>query len=442
MLQCDLAAIDMAQIDAQIQGANCQIAAAQQQITITERQVEQNKAVSDFYRSKFTNQELYEWMIARLSDLHYQTYRLALDTARAAERSFQFERGTALQTNFIQGQPWDSQRKGLLAGYTLGLALDRMQAAYTATDARRFEITKAISLIELDAMAFLKLKADGVCEFDLGEALFDYDFPGHYCRQVKTIAVDLNIGDGIFVNATLTQLTNRIVMEPDGKAVSFLLSPKETPPNSIRTNWKAQQQIALSTHTQYETNSGVFELVFQGDRYLPFEGTGAVSRWRLELGGPPGKYDLTKLTDVVITLKYTALQGGEAFAASVRGLLKPTDALRAFNLSADFADAWQAFLQGDSDTLELPLRQSMFPNMVGGAIRAIYTRYEYDPETPGSATFALDMGQPLALPDGKTVDTTGLTIRTAGATLRLKLKGDRSGLKNVYLVMGYKGGLR
>ena len=71
-----------------------------------------------------------------------------------------------------------------------------------------------------------------------------------------------------------------------------------------------------------------------------------------------------------------------------------------------------------------------------------HTRYEYDPETPGSATFALDMGQPLALPDGKTVDTTGLTIRTAGTTLRLKLKGDRSGLKNVYLVMGYKGGLR
>jgi hypothetical protein len=348
-----------------------------------------------------------------------------------------------LQTSFIQGQPWDSQRNGLLAGYTLGLALDRMQAAYTATDARRFEITKAISLLELDAMAFLKLKADGVCEFDLGEGLFDYDFPGHYRRQVKTIAVDLNIGDGIFVNATLTQLTNRIVMEPDVKAVSFLLSPKETPPQTIRTNWKAQQQIALSRHTQYETNSGVFELVFQGDRYLPFEGTGAVSRWRLELGGPPGKYDLTNLTDVVITLKHTALQGGEAFAASVRGLLKPTDALRAFNLGADFADAWQAFLQGDSDTLELPLRQSMFPNMAGGAIRAIYTRYEYDPETPGSATFALDMGQQLALPDGKTVDTSGLTVRAAGTTLRLlRLEGDKATLKNVFLVMGYKGGVR
>ena len=441
-LQRDLATLDIAQIDAQIQGANWQIAAARQQIQITERQIDQNKAVSDFYRRKFTNHELYEWMISRLSDLHYQTYQLALDTARAAERSFQFERGRQPQTSPIQGQPWDSQRKGLLAGYTLGLALDRMQAAFIATDARRFEITKSISLLQLDPMAFLKLKTESACEFDLGEALFDYDFPGHYCRQVKTIAVDLNMGDGIFVNATLTQLTNRTIMEPDAKAVGFLLAPKETPPQSIRTNWKALQQIALSSHTQYETNSGVFELAFSGDRFLPFEGTGAVSRWRLELGGPPGSYDLGNLSGVTIALKYSALQGGDAFAASVRGLLKPTDVLRAFNLSVDFADLWQAFLQGDSDVLQLPLSQSLFPNMLSGSIRAIFTRYEYASEAPSGAVFAIDATQPVALPDGKTVDTSGLTVRASGTTLSLKLRGDKSGLRNVYLLMGYKGGVR
>ena len=357
-LQRDLAVIDMAQIDAQIQGAQYQIESARQQMAMTERQIQHNKAVSDFFRTKFTNQELYEWMAGRLSGLHYQTYQLALDTARAAERSFQFERGRSeAQTSFIQGQPWDSQRKGLLAGYTLGLALNRMEAAFIATDARRFEITKVISLLQIDPLAFLKLKSESVCEFDLGEMLFDYDFPGHYCRQVKTIAVDLQIGDGVFLNATLTQITSRVIMEPDPKAVTFLLAPTQTPPQSIRTNWKAQQQIALSSHTQYETNSGVFELNFQGDRFLPFEGTGAVSRWRLALGGPPGSYDLRDLTNVIITLKYTALQGGDAFAAGVRSLLKPTDLLRPFNLSVDFADAWQSFLQSDSGMLQLPLDQ-------------------------------------------------------------------------------------
>jgi hypothetical protein len=139
-------------------------------------------------------------------------------------------------------------------------------------------------------------------------------------------------------------------------------------------------------------------------------GAGAVSRWRLELGGPPGSYDVRNLTDVTITLKYTALQGGDAFAAGVRGLLKPTDLPRAFNLSVDFADAWQAFLQSDSSVLQLPLSQALFPNMLSGGTRAIFTRYEYG-STDSSAPpfFILDMGQQITLADGKTVDTSGLS---------------------------------
>jgi hypothetical protein len=380
-------------------------------------------------------------MAGRLSEIHYQTYQLALDMARAAERSFRFERGRA-DTSFIQGQQWDSQRRGLLAGYGLGLGLSRMEAAYITTDARRFEITKTISLLHLDPMAFLKLKADGVCEFEFGEALFDYDFPGHYCRQVKTIAVDLALGDGVFANATLTQLTSRVIMEPDVKAVGFLLAPKEAPPLSIRSNWNALQQIALSSHTQYDTNSGMFQLNFDSDRFLPFEGTGAVSRWRLELGGPPGAYDLGALTDVTITLKYSALQGGDAFAAAVRGLLKPTDVLRAFNLSVDFADAWQGFIGGDSDVLDLPLTPANFPNITGGRIGAIFAHYEYQSTAQDTASFVIDMGVKLPLPDGKTVDTSGLTVRAAGTTLRLQLSGDKSSLRNAYLLMSYKGGVR
>ena len=443
-LQHDLAVYDMAQIDAQIAGAQYQIQSAQQQIAITAKQVEQNKAIADFYHSKFTNQELYEWMASRLSDLHYQTYQLTLDMARAAERAFQFERGQSeATTTYIQSDAWDSQRKGLLSGYTLGLALSRMESAFIATDAGRLQITKSISLIQMDPMAFIKLKTQNACEFDLTEALFDYDFPGHYCRLIKTIAVDLVLANGVLANATLTQVTSRTVMQPDPKAVSYLLSPKENPPLSLRTNWKAQQQIALSYHTQYETNSGVFELNFDADHYLPFEGTGAVSHWRLELGGPPNAYDLRTLTDVTITIKYTALQGGDAFAASVRGMLKPTDTVRGFNLNVDFANAWQAFLQGTDTTLQLPLTQSLFPNMVGGAIPAIFTIYEYVDQSAGGATFTLTMGsQQTPLTNGKSVDTSGLMVRAAGTTLNLTLKGDRTTLSNVYLLLGYKSGVR
>jgi hypothetical protein len=437
-LQRDLATIDVEQISVQVKGAEWQIRAAEREMALAERQIEHNEAISRFYRSKFTNQELYEWMAGRLAGIHYQTYQLALGMARAAERAFQFERGGShANTSFIQGQQWNTQRKGLLAGAMLGLDLDRLEAAFIATDARRLEITRRIALIELDPIAFLKLKTEGACEFDFGEALFDEDFPGHYCRQVKTIAVEIDLGAGVAVNATLTQLTSRVVMEPDTKAVAFLLEPKETPPSSIRQNWKAMQQVALSHHAEGEPNNGLFELRFDNDRYLPFEGTGAVSRWRLELGGRPGTYDLRQLSRATITLKYTALQGGTAFAAAVRGLRKPTDAVRAFNLSADYGEEWQAFLQGDSDRIELPFYPEQFPNMASGRIRSIFTRYETD--APGAASFTLDLGEPLPLADGKTVATSGLTVRTAGTTLGLTLKGDKTMLKNAYLVMGYRG---
>lgn len=439
-LQKDLADIDVLQIQAQIAGANKQIEAAKKQIAITLKQIGQNQAVSDFYLGKFTSKELYEWMAARMSGIYYQSYQLALSLARDAERAFQFERGRSEKdTSFIQGQYWDSQKKGLSAGAALALDLGRMEAAFLASDRRRFEITKTMSLIHLDPMAFLKLKTEGACEFDFGEALFDYDFPGHYCRQVTTIAINPDFGQGVYVNATLTQLTSRVVMEPDPKAVAFLLDPKEDAPASIRQDWKAMQQVALSRPDDGEKNNGLYWLRFDFERYLPFEGTGAVSRWRLELSGRPGSYDLRSLNDVSIELKYTALPGGEAFAAAVRGLLKPVDTLRCFDLTYDFAAQWKAFLEGPDEVFEMQLHPAQFPNMASGRIRAIYARYQTD--AAGAPSFVLDLGQQLELPDGKTVDTSGLTVRAAGTTLRLKLNGDKSMLKNVYLLMSYKAGV-
>jgi len=61
---------------------------------------------------------------------------------------------------------------------------------------------------------------------------------------------------------------------------------------------------------------------------------------------------------------------------------------------------------------------------------------------PSAASFNIDMGQPLPLPDGKTLDTTGLTVRAAGTTLVLRLAGDKSTLPHSYMLMGYNGRVR
>ncbi len=442
-LQRDLATYDIAQLEQQIIGAQAQIAGARQELAIVERQIGHNEAVANFYRSKFSKQELYQWMADRLSSLYYQTYQLALDYARAAEKAFQFEAGEPVENvQYITGQYWDSQRKGLMAGSQLGHDLDRMEAAYIRTDDRRFEIETHVSLLEHDPLALLKLQTDGRCEFELGEAVFDYEFPGHYRRQIKTISLRIDAGEGVTIKATLTQLTNRTVMHPDPKAVGFLLDAKGEAPVSLRSNWKPHQQVALSHFRGFARNDGMFELRFESDRYLPFEGTGAVSRWRLELAGKPGSYDPQSIRNVTVELSYTAIQGGDVFAAAVRGLLKPYDALRHFDLRAAFPQQWQAFMDSSGNTLTLPLSQAMFPNIASSRIRSVLAHYVLNNTSQSAVAVSLDLGEAISLPEGRLVDTAGLRVGQNGAQLVLNVRGDKRRLDNLILVMSYRAAVR
>ena len=436
-LQKSMADSDVKQITAQIEGAKQQEIIAQQEIKILEKEIEQNESIKTFMKEKFTNAQLYQWMVSKLSGMYYQTYQMAYDMAKAAEKAFEFERGMKeSEVNFINGIYWDSQKKGLLAGESLGLDLDRMEKAYIESDRRGFEISKNISLLELDPVALLNLKSKGVCEFAFTEALFDYDFPGHYCRQIKTISLTFNAGKGQTVMATLTQLNHKTILEADSKAVKFLLNPKDQPPLSIRSNWRANQQIALSHVEDYETNNGLFELRFDDERYLPFEGTGAVSNWRLELNGKKGSYNVNELLDITINLKYTAEQGGQAFAKAVKGMLKPYPTVRLFNMNDDFPNQWKEFLDSESNELVLRFNREMFPNMGSSKISGIFTKF--DLHKPGQMSMTLNYQDDWPLRDGQYLLTPGLSVSSRGSEWALTIKGDKRNLRNINLVLGYQ----
>jgi Tc toxin complex TcA C-terminal TcB-binding domain/Neuraminidase-like domain/Hemopexin len=436
-LQKALAASEQKQLASQIEGAILQKAMAQREIEILEKQIAQNASISIYMKDKFSNVQLYQWMASRLSGLYFQTYQMAFDMAKAAEKAFQFERGIKeSEVNFIRGSYWDSQRKGLLAGDGLGVDLDRMEKAYIDTNRRGFEISKNISLLDLDPLALLQLKSKGVCEFSFPETLFDYDFPGHYCRQIRTLSLTFDAGEGETVMATLTQLNHRTVLEPDPKAVKYLLDPKDQPPLSIRNGWKANQQIALSHVGEGEKNNGLFELRFDDERYLPFENTGAVSTWRLELNGKRGAYRVNALRDVIINLKYSAEQGGSAFASAVKGLLKPYPTARFFDLAQEFPDQWAAFIDGETDELVIPLSRDLFPNMGSGKISGIFAHY--DLAAPGSVSMVLNGDNALILKEGKFLPTNGLSISGRGVEWMLTVSGDKQIINNVGLVLGYK----
>ena len=118
-----------------------------------------------------------------------------------------------------------------------------------------------------------------------------------------------------------------------------------------------------------QNDSGVFELSFRDDRYLPFEGAGAISQWSLELfsdapsnnpdpanpdfGKPLRQFDYGTITDAIVHLRYTAretrrrLFKNEAIA-HLRASLAENGAapsLRLFNLRQEFPTPWHRFLR-------------------------------------------------------------------------------------------------
>ncbi|MCW2917314.1 MAG: hypothetical protein JWN52_5382 [Actinomycetia bacterium] len=396
-LQLATSRSDIVQIGHQVTAGELQVASARRELEIHLREAAHLDTVTDFLTAKFAGAQLFGWMVGQVSGLYFQTYQLAYDTARAAERAFEAERGST--PGLIQPTYWDSRRKGLLAGDKLSLDLDRLGQAYFTTDARGLEITKRVSLLQTDALALLALKTDGRCEFALTETLFDRDFPGHYRRQIKSVSVAFVTAEGpVQANATLTQLDSKTVLEPDPKAVRFLLDPKGTPPRTLRSGWGSGGSIALSEIEEGREDSGLFELRFDDPRYLPFEGTGAVSRWRLTTRRPPDG-----LLDVVITVRYSADNGGDTFATAVRGMLKPYPSAVRLDVPEQFPEEWAKFLQSDTGELQLPITPDLLPGLSGRLISGLIAQSEGD-------TFLLNGDTRLALSPGRLLNPPGLTV--------------------------------
>ncbi len=350
--QEQLAEIDVQQIEYQIEAQKIRQAIAEQELKIQEKSIEQAKEIEDFLKGKFTNQELYQWMVSRLSILYFQTYKIALDMATLTQSAYQYELNK--DDTHINFDYWDSLKKGLLAGESLMLGLNQLEKAYIEGNVRRLEIEKTISLLQLNPQAFQQLKETGKCEFELSEKLFDFDFPGHYARQIKTIAVSIPAVVGPYQNisATLTQTSNKTLLKPDVNAVEYLLAGGENPPDEsiLRSNWRRNQKIAISRGAM---DNGLFELNFYWDtRYLPFEATGAVSTWELSLPKQTNRINFETISDVIITLSYSALDGGDNFRRQVTALEPLQDYSEAyyFNLKQAFPGEWHTFMNSNTNT--------------------------------------------------------------------------------------------
>lgn len=376
--QAKLAEFDVQQITDQIAANQTQLEIVTRELEIHYRVIEQSDEMERFLAGKFTNKELYQWMISRLSTVYFQTYTLAYELAQAAQRAYQYEINT--NAAFVNFGYWDNLRKGLLSGEGLTLALNQMEKAYINNNVRPLEIQRTVSLALLDPKALLDLKTKGECVFALTEKLFDYDYPGQYCRKLKSISISVPAVVGPYQNvkAVLTQLTNQIVLKPDANAVNFLLGSEQASvpgPDVLRSNWWINQQIAISNGA---SDNGMFQLSFQDERYLPFEGTGAVSSWRFSMPLATNQIDFSTISDVIVQLQYTAFDGGLNFRRQVTGLnaLKPYAGSKLLSLSQQYSQDWFDFMTdhsvADSQTLIFPLAKVVPPHVEAAKLKSFY----------------------------------------------------------------------
>jgi hypothetical protein len=222
----------------------------------------------------------------------------------------------------------------------------------------------------LDPLALIRLRTTGICDFEIPEVLYDMDHPGQYFRRLKSVSVSLPCIAGPYtsVSAKLSLVNNRYrknANDPANYAEDIVAGD-----NRFQYNVGAIQSIATSNA---QNDSGVFELNFRDERYLPFENTGAISSWRLELPTEVKLFDYNTISDVIVHVKYTAREGGSGLKIAANTVLKDQlgaikqglgeNGLKvAINMKHDLPNEWHLFKK--NGTIGLTIDKSRLPYMV------------------------------------------------------------------------------
>jgi Tc toxin complex TcA C-terminal TcB-binding domain/Neuraminidase-like domain/Salmonella virulence plasmid 28.1kDa A protein len=356
--QLTLATEEMKQLTKQVFAAQVRLQIAQKDLQIHEKQIDQSNEIHDFLKSKFTNIGLYTFLSGQLMRLYREAYQMTAQVARQAERAFQFERDRS--DLFIQGDNWQSARSGLLAGERLLLQLNRMEKAYLETNTRDIEVNQSFSLLQINPAALQSLRQTGKCQFTLDETWFDLVYPGQYHRLLKSVRLTIPCIVGPYVNVGAK-------LRLEGSQVRRV--PQVDPTLLVDVPLSMTRTIATS-HAQ--NDAGVFELNFRDERYLPFEGAGAVnSQWSLELPSQIRMFDYGTMSDVIVHLSYTARQDdalAETVESNIVGQLKAyaqqNGLFRLVSLRREFPDSFYQLLNppaNQSPTTSFALESKHFP---------------------------------------------------------------------------------
>ena len=438
--QANLAARELMQIGRQVLGSLIAEQVAEHDWETVQTQVRQAQEVQSFLETKFTKEAFYTWMQSDIAGLYYQYYRFACDTARKAEQTMKQElmRPELDNTTFIQFNYWNAGYQGLLSGEALYLDIKRMELAYHDNNKRELEMTKHISLRQLSPSALIAMKATGTCTLEVPEWLFDRDCPGHYLRRVKTIALSIPsvVGPYASVNCSVNLLSSTLRVSPLLTNGGYA----RTGDDDVRfiDSFGSTDVIVTSSALN---DAGMFETNLRDDRFLPFEGAGAISSWTLSLPGALPAFDYSTITDVILHMRYTARDGGAALGnVATKELVAlmnaPTQAAQylMFDLRYDFSTEWAAFMNG-TGSFSATILTSYFPYAVQLAKYLTVTSATLYGADPGAAPISQSLDPSTLVGTLGGSGSAVLTIADGGAVLD-RTKPNR----RVYLVLQYDFG--
>lgn len=380
-LQANSAGRDIKHTDRDISVQRIRLAISNREIEVQKLSLDRAVQIQEWHRSKYANETLYAWLENSFRRTFYETYLLVMQLARRAERAYQFETAprngtTPLPTYLAPSGYWDTARDGLLSATSLYLGLKKLEMASMERRPHDYELVKNFSLRQLDPLALLRLRQAGSTQFSLNEMIFDMDFPGHYFRRIKTVSASVYciVGRYTGINCSLSLVNSRV--RASAMHSSYPYQGRDD--TRFRTDRIPITSIAMSNG---QNDAGVFELTLVGDRYLPFEGAGAISTWKLEFPSQLRQFDWTTISDVVFNLRYTALEGGAALRSSANKCVKESlkqiqstaddheesgGSCSLLELRNDFANEWRQALVSKSGKIHLGSLADRLPFWTNG----------------------------------------------------------------------------
>jgi Tc toxin complex TcA C-terminal TcB-binding domain len=370
---------NLADQDVQIAGQQIVVALDQQAISIQEQtiaglQLSNATEVLNFLSNKFTNAELFDWMSGVLGKVYAYFLQQTTALAQVAEAQLAFERQTP-PSGYIRSDYWQdtsessdgTNRQGLTGAEQLLEDINQLDEYAFESDVRTLHLTQTLSVAQIASLELQQLRETGVLVLATPMSLFDQDFPGHYLRLIQSVQVSIIalVPPIRGVRGTLSTSGLSRVIVPSGVQFQSVTLGRAPESFSFTSATNANGLFNQETDT-----SGLL---------LPFQGMGVDTVWQLELPKVANPFDFRTISDVQLTIQYTALNSYDYREEVIRNLDSTFSGDYTFSIRDDFPDAW--YLLNNPQTVAdaasqmkvtlTALREDFQPNIDALAIQQI-----------------------------------------------------------------------